>query len=304
MPVYLSVDIGGTKTMWGLVDQTGSLIFSEMIMNPPTVDKQWILDCIISAYEKSASRYEILSVGLTIPGLADSAKGLWVYACFSGIADFPIVSQLRKHISVPIYIDNDVNACSLAEKYFGACKGCDDFVWITVSTGVGGGVFSGGRLVYGHKGCAGEFGHMVVEETDPLKCGCGKLGCLEAQASGTAIKNLYHKKTNNLATAQEVAELAKAGDADALWVYDKAGGYLGKAASLIANVVSPKKIVVGGGVSLSFGLLEPAMKKAFERHVFPPIGQHVEICPTALGHKAGLWGGAALAMIGGALWKN
>ena len=232
---------------------------------------------------------------MTIPGLADAEKGIWVYACFSGIADYPIVERMSKKLDMPVYIENDVNACALAEKVFGACRDCDDFLWMTVSNGVGGGLVLGGKVYGGAFGGSGEIGHVVVEDNGPV-CPCGHLGCMEAVAAGPGIARRYEAITGKWLSAKDISILARQGDATAMGVMTKTGEYIGKALGKAASLLNLRRYVLGGGVMQSFDLMEPYIREAFAGEAFASPNKNAEIITTALKYEAGLMGAAAIAI--------
>jgi len=245
--------------------------------------------------EKTGAFHPV-AAGATIPGLADSAKGIWCYAPFSGISEIPIVRILEEKLGLPVYIENDVNACAVGEKMFGNCREDSDFLWMTVSNGIGGAFFLNGKLYTGSCSNAGEIGHLTVEEHDGALCGCGKRGCLEAMASGKGIERAYAEKTGESKTAQEIAELAKSGSEAAKEVFRAAGQYIGKAISLSVNLLNIQKVIVGGGVSQSFDLWKASMEQAVVNFLFQKANPCLQIEQTGLGYDAALIGAAAVAM--------
>ena len=295
-----------------------------------------ILSAVGETFKQTDSSWDkVECMGATIPGVADPKRGYWVYAPFSGIADFPIAEELQKRYERPVFADNDVNACAWAEKVFGVCQDVDNFVWITISNGIGGGLVLDGKVYPGKFSGAAEIGHFNVVE-DGAPCGCGNRGCLEATAAGPAIARSYRElvdaaaarsnvdpslitkwlnylgytdgKTSvdstvlkgeleaaNRATAALVAEEARRGNPLAQFVYNQTGKYVGRAASWAANLVNPEKIVIGGGVAGSFDLLYPSLWETFQKCLFKQTNKTVTVEKTGLGYEAGLLGAAALA---------
>ena len=290
----LAIDIGGSKLVVGIVDAGGSVLQSQKELLPPEYDMDYILD-VICRMAESYIDFNPVAAGVTIPGLADSQKGVWCYAPFSGISDVPIAEILSEKLNLDVYIENDVNACAVGEKIYGACKEKDDFLWITVSNGIGGALYLQGKLYTGATGNAGEIGHFIVEEDTEAVCGCGKCGCLEAMASGKGIERAYAKITGMHKTAQEIALQAKAGDAVSAEVFEKAGGYIGKALAYAVNLLNLQTVVIGGGVSESFDLLAPFISKALDKYIFRQGNRSVCIQKTGLGYYAALVGAAAVA---------
>ncbi len=292
---FLAIDIGGSKIIAGLTDAAGTLLCHKQLALPRKYDAPFLLEQIVSAARDFLPQSPA-AAGVTIPGLADPGRGVWLYAPFSSISDWNIAALLAEKLGLPVYIDNDVNACAMAEKRFGICKDSDHFLWVTVSNGIGGALYLNGRLYRGARGNAGEIGHFVVEENTDSLCGCGRKGCLEAMASGTGISNEYFRKTGIRRSAKEIAALAKEGTPEARQVYFDAGYYIGKAVSYAVNLLNLDRIVLGGGVALDFELLQEGLKTAFGRYVFRQANPDVSVARTGLGYYAALSGCAAIVL--------
>jgi len=304
----LAVDIGGSQFRTAIatvldsgVSDSGLLQFApdSRRMLAPDCTKEQLFAMLEESIVESAPDGTYERIGITIPGLADPASGIWVYACFSGIRDVPIARILSEKYGKPVFIDNDVNACALAERRFGICKETKDFLWITVSNGIGGGLVLDGDVYAGHFGNAGEIGHFNVVEENGFRCGCGNYGCLEAEAAGPGIARRYvallKKETPDL-SAEQIAALARSGDETAKLVFDITGRLIGKAASYAVNLLNLEKVVIGGGVSNSFDLLLPSMEASFREKVFRDANPNAVFEKTALGTNAGLAGAVAVAM--------
>jgi len=295
--VCYACDIGGTKLLCGLVTKDGEIIDTRKCPAPTEVTGEK-LEAIIEKFyhelRESNPEWEIDRCGMNVPGLADPRTGLWVYAPFSGIKDYPVAERMGKRLGLPVSIENDVNACAWAEKIFGACKDCDDFLWVTVSTGVGGGLVLGGKVYSGAFGGGGEFGHVVVEPGGP-ECSCGHKGCIESLAAGPAIARRYQKKTGQSLPAIEIAKLARQGDPAAKEILDETGAYIGRGLAMVASVLNLKRYVLGGGVMMSFDLMEKAIRESFFREAFELPNRQAVIVPTGLHYEAGLMGAASLA---------
>ena len=300
----LAIDIGGSQFRTAIATVSNTEVqltpASQRLLSPDcTADKLFALLDESIAESASVSGYE--QIGVTIPGLADSINGLWVYACFSGIRNVPIAKILsEKYGRKPVFIENDVNACALAERKFGVCKETNDFLWITVSNGIGGGLILDGKIYGGYFGNAGEIGHFNVVE-DGFCCGCGNYGCLEAEAAGPSIARRYAallkknlKNESPSLSAKDIAELARSGDETAMSVFETTGRLIGTAASYAVNLLNLQKVVIGGGVSNSFDLFFPSMESAFRKKIFRDANPQIIIEKTALGLEAGLAGAAAL----------
>ena len=299
----LALDIGGSKMMAAVAvveeRETGNTCTIDEVAKTrlkPNCTQSELLEEISNLLAELAPLGEFESVGVNVPGLTDPEKGVWVFAPFSGIQNVPIAQIVGEMSGCrTVAIENDVNACAIAEKLFGICRDVNDFLWITVSNGIGGGLVLGGDIYRGHFGNAGEIGHFnMVENGEP--CGCGNFGCLEAEAAGPAIARRFRqiKGTQFELEAVEIADLARHGDPDAIAAFDTTGFFLGKAAAYAANLTNPEKIVIGGGVSGAFDLIEPKINEAFSRFAFQAASKNVSIEKTALGYEAALVGAAAV----------
>lgn len=278
----------------GVVDSNGKVLDTVRFDYPDGCTIDQILKYITNCWD-DLKQWNCTVCGVAIPGLADPSNGVWKYSPFSGIENIPIAELLEERIGLPVYIDNDVNICALAELRFGACHGIDNFLWMTVSNGIGGGLILNSELYCGAGMSAGEIGHFVVEENTERICGCGNKGCLEAMASGASIAAIYNKMTGKNITAKEIASLAYSGEAEAIQVFVDAGRYIGKAAAYAVNLLNLEAVVLGGGVANSFDFLEPHIEDAFSRYVFKHANPEVKIIKTTLGYHAALIGCAALA---------
>ncbi len=303
--MVLSVDIGGSKLIVGLVDEGGRVIaVRKSAWGELTAES--VMRKVLSESHAMLLAGTPDAVGVNIPGLADPVRGVWLEACFSGIRDIPVSDILSSELGLPTFIDNDVNNCALAEHRFGACKGVSDFAWLTVSNGCGGAVFIDSRVYRGPAFSAGEFGHIRVEEEGGYSCGCGGRGCLEAQAAGPAILRMWldtggaSALEGAPADAKSIANAARSGDALAKGIYDRAGAYIGRAVACVANALAPSKIIIGGGVSGAYDLFETAMLASYRERVYRRACEHTVIEKTALGGFAALLGAAALAAARGA----
>jgi glucokinase len=240
-------------------------------------------------------------MGATIPGLADPKRGLWVESSFSGIRELPFVSIMETEFGLPVRIENDGNACAMAEKLFGCCKEADHFIWVTVSNGIGGAVFINGGLYTGSSGNAGEIGHVIVEEGPSARpCKCGLFGCAEIHASGLGLAKNYisiggrWEIDGQPPTALTIAGFARTGDRSAIKAWELEGIFLGRAIGAAVNLLNPEKVIIGGGVSLGFDLFWPSLSKTLATHVYGSANSNLVVEPTALGYNAALLGAAAL----------
>ena len=296
--VIYACDIGGSKLLCGLVTPEGKVLDTEKHTLSPTLTIEELEQLLTAGLHTLTARNPgaVPTVcGMTIPGLADPRQGLWVYACFSGIENYPIAERMGKKLGLPVLIENDVNACAVAEQVFGGCKDCGNYLWVTVSNGIGGGLVLNGSLYDGAFGGAGEFGHVVVEPHGAL-CPCGHRGCMEAMAAGPAIARRYKEATGAELSAAEIAQKARQGEKQALEIMEKTGEYIGRGLGKAASLLNLERYVLGGGVMQSFDLLAPSIQAAFEEEAFARPNQKAAICPTALSYEAGLLGAAAITL--------
>lgn len=296
MTTYLCLDIGGSKYLVGMVARDGTILASRK-GSWPELTESAILDIVCSEAEaimQEAGETPV-SCGITIPGLADPVRGMWVEAQFSGIRNFPVCDEVSARLGLPCFCDNDAQAYSLAEMIFGSCRNEKDFIYVNVSNGIGGSVVSGGQLVYGARGAAGEFGHCVVVP-DGRPCKCGSCGCLEMYAAGPAIARNYLEAGGSTADAKEIADRARSGEALARDIYTREGFLLGSVIAKAVNILNPAKVVLGGGVAGAFDLFGPSLKQTVQNEVYTSANPDVEILPTPLGYMAGLYSAAAIAV--------
>ncbi|MNE56475.1 N-acetylmannosamine kinase [compost metagenome] len=200
---------------------------------------------------------------------------------------------MKRHLPYSIKLENDATAATLAEKWLGAAKDEQHFVFITISTGIGAGIYMHGKLITGASGNAGDVGHFVI---DPAagRCVCGQRGCWEYVASGTAIARQASELLGRSVTSKEAFDLAAAGDPDVKELIDKVFGYIGIGCVTLINTLDPEKIVIGGGVSQVGEPLFQAVQDYVGRYALNPSGRKTPIVPAALQQDAGLIGAAAL----------
>jgi predicted NBD/HSP70 family sugar kinase len=297
----LAVDIGGSKLLVGIVDENGQVLaYRKNSFNNHNLSQESVLNSIISeCRELLREKLNFSSIGISVPGLVDSKTGMWVYACFSKIRNFPIAKLLFEEFKRPVYIENDANNCMYAERMFGHTKNVSDFIWITVSNGVGSGIFLENKPFIGSGGNAGEIGHINVVNNGAI-CSCGNKGCLEAYASGPSIVRRFNEKTGteiNGLTAKDIARLAKSGNEDAIEIFKETGFYLGKAIALAVNLINVPMVVLGGGISMDYELFEKSMLESVDKFIYRNANVSLLIQKTALNYEASLIGAAAYAMI-------
>ena len=303
--IYLAVDIGGSKYIVGLIDEGGRILAQKSYRwNAYTLNdidrqiKNAIRD-LLSAWPD----LQITAAGATIPGLADPHKGIWLSTEFMGIKNYAIARELENTFNIPFYIDNDGKACVLAERHFGAGRDCEDFLYMTVSNGIGGGLFLNGRLYRGAFGNAGEIGQFVVEEQGRLSDD-GTAGTLEMYAAAAGLVKNYIEAGGSAtidgkpADGKSIAAQAAAGGPAALRAFELEGYYLGKAIAAAHNIIDFQKTIIGGGLSLAFEFYKDSLLKTVKEQTYKRNYTALEIIPTTLGYEGALYGAATLAIVG------
>lgn len=307
--LFIGVDLGGTKIYTALSDENGNII--KEIIKPTEASKGYeqIVEKIKESIRYVSSDIEndkIISIGIGSPGPLDVSNGLIVNPPNLPFNNFNIVDCLKDEFKLPVFLDNDANAATLAEYKFGAGVGTTNMIFITASTGVGAGAVLNKNIYRGSTSNALELGHTTVDYSGN-KCGCGNMGCVEAMSSGTAIKNQAEEllkldvetslRKYDLVTAKEVFIESSNGDKLASEVLRKSLGYLGVAVSNAANIFDPDMIVVGGGVSDGGQIVFDIINEEMKTRCLSPILKHCIVKKAQLGGKAGVLGAVALAMI-------
>lgn len=310
----IGVDLGGTKLLAGAVDADLDVHHRAHRLAPAS-DRQAVLDAVVSAVEeaRAAAGGEVSAVGFGIPSLFDHARGVAVSTVHLPIRDVPFRDIMAERLGLPVFVDNDANVAMLAEHRFGAARGHDHALLLTLGTGIGGGIVVGGKLVRGALGSAGELGHMVIDLDGPRCQGnCPSRGCLEAFASGTALGRealaAAHEHPGSAlgralaegrgVTGALVTDLAHDGDPTSLAVVRRAGRHLGVGIASLVNIFNPSVVVVGGGVIAAGDLLlDPAREVLLER-ALSPSKETARIVPARFGAESGMLGAATLALDG------
>ena len=310
----LGIDIGGTKVAVGVVSPAGERLAEERVPTlaaegPDPAIARLIQLCRRVVAQAGVSWEAILAAGVGCSGPLDPEAGvIRDPPNLPGWSDVPLVRRLEAALHVPVYLDNDANAAALGEHRFGAGRGVANLVYLTISTGIGGGIILGNRLYRGENGNAGEIGHMSLVY-DGRPCNCGSRGCLEAYASGTAIAARAReavlageasalqqfRAVPEQITGESFAVALRAGDPLAVRIWEETVAILGAGLANVINIFNPRLILLGGGIT-NFGdrLFGPVREKALAR-AMGPLAQAVEIRPAQLGGSVGVLGAAALA---------
>ena len=284
----LGVDVGGTKVAVAAIQEGEA---RHAVEHPTVLDSAGaLLDGIESAIrEVTAAAGEPEAIGIGVPSQIEWATGTVLASVNIPLAGVPLRDELGRRFGVPVYVDNDASCAALAEAN---AIGATELVMLTLGTGVGGGIVTGGRIFRGAHGLGGELGHVVVEADGP-ECpggGCPNRGCLEALCSGTALERAAGRK------GREIVEAARRGDADARAHLDRLGRYLGIGISNMVHVFQPEVVVIGGGLSAASDLfLETAVAEAGSR-ALPTLWERVIVQVAQAGNAAGVIGAGLLAL--------
>ncbi len=308
----IAVDLGGTQLRGALCTPDGTVHQRVSKKTRAKRGPEAVLERICqTAQQVWPEDGRVHAIGISAPGPLDPFAGVVLGAPnLPGWDRVPLRDIVKARFDLPVFVGNDANLAGLAEHRFGAGRGFDDMIYMTISTGIGGGIVLGGRLFVGHKGLAGEIGHIVLQPAGP-QCGCGNRGCLEALASGTAIGRQAQTLAASgrapavLAAAggdvkqvssKSVGEAAAQGDKVALRLLRQAGYYIGLGIANLMHLFNPECFILGGGVTQTGDLLFTPIQRTVQRSTqIPQYWEDVKIVPAALGDDAGLLGALALA---------
>lgn len=311
MKYYLGLDIGGTTVKGVCVDADGELLSegsvatrgeegaSDLVSNAAALCKKLVSDAGIA---------EVAGLGIGCPGMIDGENGSVVFAGNLGLKDFPIVARFERALGIPVAVTNDANAAALGEARFGAGKRFAHSLFVTLGTGVGGGVIIDKKLFTGNQSAGAEIGHMVIERYGN-RCTCGRRGCFEAYSSATALikktkeameenagSAMWSVCTSETATGKTAFDFADCDDA-AREVVEWYVRYLACGLVNLANIFRPQAILLGGGVSAQGERLTVPLQEILDKEIFGGnLHAPVKILTASLGNRAGALGAAALAM--------
>lgn len=313
-PYVVGIDLGGTNTAFGIVDEKGNVVASNSIKTKEHPDLDEYMTALSSAIkaliEESKVGFDnVNGIGIGAPngnyytGNIEHAANLpW-----KGIV--PFAKLLSEKSGLPVSLTNDANAAAIGEATYGVAKGMKDFIMITLGTGVGSGIYCNGKLLYGSDGNAGELGHVIVRHNG-RPCGCGNNGCLECYTSATGIVRTAHefldmdRETPTLLrnykseeiTGKIITDCAREGDKMSLNIFNYTGTVLGEALADFVKFSSPEAIVLFGGLSQAGDLIHVPAKKAMEANLMPIFKGKVKLLQSSLiGANAAILGASALA---------
>jgi glucokinase len=308
----IGIDLGGTKAAGLLLAEGGEVLAREQAQTPAH-DTDATIETVFQVATVLAGRGEPSAIGVGVAGMVDFAGGTLRFAPNLPLVEVPLRDLVSERMGLPCLVDNDANVAAWGEFLYGAGRDAEDMLLVTVGTGIGGGIVSGGSLYRGAHGFAAEIGHVIVEPGGPL-CGCGNRGCWEQVASGQALDrqardaavhhpdSLIAELAADLGRDEELGgrivwEAARREDAMAVAIIEDVGRRLGQGIAGLVNVLDPEVVVVGGGVADIGDLLLGPARRAFHEAV--EAVEHrpeVPILPAELGNRAGAIGAAALAL--------
>ncbi|MBR1616730.1 ROK family protein [bacterium] len=309
----IGVDIGGTNIKIALVDFEGKIIYSSTTPTMAELGYEAGVNNIKTAIkdlisQTGESEKTIEAIGFGLPGQIDYVTGIVKnLPNIPGWVNIPLAKIIEDEFKIPTKLDNDVRCAALGELNFGAGKGAQNLVCITVGTGIGSGIVLNGKLVRGASNAAGEIGHIKMTlEKGPL-CGCGDWGCLEAYASGPAIVSMakeyisggksakYLEMTQNgIITPYIVAQAALQGDAVSIQIFNQIGKIIGLGLVSVINLLNPEKVIIGGGVADAGDILLEPIRRTIKDRAMPIQASTVQIVPAQLANTAGVIGASLL----------
>ncbi|MBU2913605.1 MULTISPECIES: ROK family protein [Reichenbachiella] len=309
--VIVGIDIGGTGTKFGLVDNSGNLLCEDKIDTGGETFDHFVSQ-IVEAIQQMLVQYpdcQLEGVGVGAPG-GNYYTGMITGASnlpWSG--DLPLVEKMSQYFDVPVVLSNDANATAMGEKVFGGAKGMKDFVMITLGTGLGSGIVSSGNLLIGSDSLAAEYGHVLIKGSGGRDCNCGRKGCLETYVSATGIKRTMMELLAKYTTpsvlrgvafddlySRDIATAANAGDALAQKAFRITGKVLGRQLANLVAVVNPEAIFLFGGLALADGLILDPTRKHLEKNLLGMYKGKVKLMRSQLGTQgAAIVGAASLA---------
>lgn len=312
----LGIDLGGTTIKFGILTLEGEVQEKWAIETNTLENGRHIVSDIVESLKHRLSLYgltkdDFFGIGMGSPGAVDRTSKTVTGAFNLNWADTQEVgSVIEKEVGIPFFIDNDANVAALGERWVGAGANNPDVVFVTLGTGVGGGVIADGNLIHGVAGAGGEIGHMIVDPENGFTCTCGNKGCLETVASATGVVRVARQlaeqyegssaikaaiDNGDTVTSKDIFIAAEDGDKFANSVVERVSRYLGLAAANISNILNPDSVVIGGGVSAAGEFLRSRVEKYFVTFAFPQVKKSTKIKIAELGNDAGIIGAASLA---------
>ncbi|MBF0478379.1 MAG: ROK family protein [Candidatus Omnitrophica bacterium] len=298
---YIGIDVGGTNIKFGLLNESGTIIARNRLSTVSCASsKKKLINALTGIIhqlmnENNLKNNQMAGIGFGLPGLIDAEAGeVKILTNIFGWKNVPLKKMMEDATGIPTFIDNDVNVITLGEWKYGAGRGYDNLVCITVGTGVGGGLILNGEIYRGPGFTAGEIGHIPLNEKGPA-CNCGGSGCLEAYVGNRHLiakaAKLFKNKNIRL---EDVSELAKKENSRAIEFWEEAGFHIGMGLVSVINVLNPQLIVIGGGVSNGLPFMKKSLEKTIQSRAMKIPAGMVKIVKAKLGDDAGLIGAMVL----------
>ncbi len=297
IPIALGVDIGGTNTVFGLIDRNGKCFAKNTISTGAFSDPELLVKAIKAEFDQmtdDTQAFVLKGIGVGAPN-GNYYNGTIEYAPnlkWDGVIN--LVDLFQKHFNAPVFVTNDANAATIGEMTYGVAQNVDDFLMVTLGTGVGSGFVSNGKLIYGHDGFAGELGHVIIEPEGRL-CGCTRKGCLETYTSATGVVRTAHEMLENTdlesglrsvnneqISSKMIGEMAEKGDPLALKIFDYTAQKLAFGLANAVAITSPKMIVLFGGLANAGDLLLNPLNKYFEEYLLVIYKNKINIVISGL----------------------
>lgn len=296
--IFWGLDIGGTKCAICAAKEDGKIFYREQLATADYPKWQELLETLLEMGAKNSPHPT--AVGVSCGGPLDTKRGLILSPPnLPGWDDVPVTKWLTEKLGVPAYLQNDANACALAEWEYGAGKGTQNMIFITFGTGFGAGLILDGRLYEGTDGMAGEIGHVRMEYEGPV--GYGKKGSMEGFCSGGGLKQLAKIMIGKDLTAKELAHLADQGDEEALSVFSRSARILGRGLSILIDLFNPERIVIGSVFARAERHFRKEMEEEIEKEALSINRGACRVVPAALGDSIGDLAAISTAIIG---WRN
>ncbi len=299
---FIGVDLGGTNLRTALVSPQGDIFNRLKEPTKASEGREKVMARLIGNIERQLAHARsrgltIAGAGVGAPGVIHADTGVVVKSPnFPDWNDFPLKQDLERELRLPVSVENDANAAALGEQWRGAGRGIGSMIFLTLGTGVGGGIVLNGRIWHGADGMAGEVGHMTIVPEGRV-CGCGNRGCLEMYVSSRGILQSYEEASgrSHAVSSEDVYEAARAGEAAARKVMDETGRTLGIGIANLINIFNPEMVVIGGGVKDAWSLFIEEARAEIKRRAFAYPAERTRIVPSELGDDAGMIGAVAAA---------
>ena len=310
---WAGVDIGGTKIAASIAADDAVILGTVRRATPPGADFSPVFEAAAAMVgellaARGATLKELSGIGISCPGPLDLAAGSIVQVATTGWREVPVRRLFEERFGVPVRLENDANAAAYAEARAGAGRGCGTVVYLTVSTGIGGGIVVDGKILYGAHGAGGEISHIPMRKDETDVCGCGKRGCAEQYGSANGVLRLAHRRMEHSSlpsplrnmesiTCKDIFDLSAQGDTLALEIREEYFDFLGQFLANVCCVVDPEAVILGGGVSKAGQPLLDGVRKYFLSYMFH-TGREIVFALAKLGNDAGIYGGFQMARDG------